>query len=162
MKLLPSRNGVRDFPYPRSSSSARHPRTSPPSQLQIGCSCVNAPWTPYTHSVTGEKRSRILESLTGEGLIYEGNTLIARARFSLTVTRERQGSGLPWGQPSPARLTDIRGVITIISGQRRLVDGSTLLLQLIDGRHWEFIVQSGNYISGEYVAIGTGRQNITS
>ncbi len=103
-----------------------------------------------------------MESLTGEGLIYEGNTLIAKARFTLTITRERHGPASPWEGQAPARLTDIRGVITILSGQRRLVDGSTLVLQLIDGRHWEFIVQSGNYISGEYVAIGTGRQNIAS
>lgn len=94
------------------------------------------------------------------GHIYEGERLIAKVRFSLTVTRERGSSGASSGTEDPPRLKDIRGVITILAGERHLVEGSTLALQLGDGSQWEFIVQSGNFISGEYVAVGTGRQNI--
>jgi len=95
-----------------------------------------------------EKRSRRLESLTGIGDVYEDDRPIARVRFSLTITQ-----GLPG-------LKDIRGVITILDGDRHLVDGRTLVLQLRDGRRWEFFTLSGNFISGEYVVVGTGRQDI--
>ena len=111
-------------------------------------------------AVPSEKRSRTLETLTGMGHIYEGDGLIAKVRFSLTVTRERNSSGPSSGTEQPPHLKDIRGVITILAGERHLVDGSTYLLELNDGRQWEFIAHSGNFISGEYVAIGTGKQNI--
>ena len=95
-----------------------------------------------------ERRSRTLESLTGTGIVYEGDRQIAQVRFSLSVTREF------------SHLKDIRGVITILNGERHLVEGSTLVLRLSDGHQWEFVTQSGNFISGEYVVIGTGRQDI--
>ena len=104
-----------------------------------------------------EKRSRLLETLTGTGLVCNGETPLARVRFSLTVTREINSPGTPSSRPP---LRDIRGVITILTGERHLRSGSTLLLRLADGRQWEFVVQNGNFISGEYVAVGTGRQDI--
>jgi hypothetical protein len=107
-----------------------------------------------------EKRSRTLQTLTGIGNVYQGVNLIAKVRFSLTITREIMNSRSPSGTHEPPRLKDIRGVITILAGERHLVDGSTLVLQLSDGSQWEFTTQSGNFISGEYVAIGTGRQDI--
>lgn len=107
-----------------------------------------------------EKRSRTLQILTGTGNVCQGDNPIAKVRFSLTVTREMMNSGSSSGTHQQSRLTDIRGVITILAGERHLVDGSTLVLRLSDGSQWEFITQSGNFISGEYVAIGTGRQDI--
>lgn len=115
--------------------------------------CNQAPGCSTLVAVPSEKRSRTLETLTGTGHVYEGDRLISKVRFSLTVTRQMDGSG-------PAHLKDIRGVITILAGERHLAGGSTLVLRLADGSQWEFIAQSGNFISGEYVAIGTGRQNI--
>ena len=94
------------------------------------------------------------------GDVYNGDGLLARVRFSLTVTRQSNHSGPSSGAEEPPHLQDIRGVITILAGERHLVEGSTLLLQLGDGRQWEFVVQSGNFISGEYVAVGTGKQDI--
>ncbi len=94
------------------------------------------------------------------GDIYGGDGIIAKVRFSLNITRQRNGSRSSSGTEEPPHLKDIRGVITILAGDRHLVEGSTLVLQLADGSQWEFVVQSGNFISGEYVAIGTGRQDI--
>ncbi len=107
-----------------------------------------------------EKRTRLLESLTGTGLVCDGDAPIAKVRFSLTITRERSNAGSSSGDQEPPRLKDIRGVITILAGERHLVSGSRLVLSFSDGHQWEFTVQSGNFISGEYVAIGTGRQDI--
>jgi hypothetical protein len=122
------------------------------SRAAVGCSTLVA--------VPSEKRSRTLETLTGIGQVHEGDRLIAQVRFSLTVTRERNNSGASSGAKDRPHLKDIRGVITILAGERHLAEGSTLVLQLADGSEWEFITQSGNFISGEYVAVGTGRQNI--
>jgi hypothetical protein len=104
-----------------------------------------------------EKRSRLLETLAGTGIVYEGERRLASVRFSLTVTREINLPGSSSGRPP---LRDIRGIVTILSGERHLRSGSTLVLRLADGRQWEFVVQNGNFISGEYVAVGTGRQDI--
>lgn len=104
-----------------------------------------------------EKRSRLLETLAGTGLIYEGERQVASVRFSLTITREIGPTGGASGRPL---LRDIRGILTILAGERHLRSGSTLVLRLADGRQWEFVVHNGNFISGEYVALGTGRQDI--
>jgi hypothetical protein len=95
-----------------------------------------------------DRRSRALGSLKGEGFVYNGDQQVAKVRFSLTVTEGEHG------------VIDIRGVMTILDGQRRLAEGSILVLQFSNGRHWEFSARSGNFITGEYLVVGTGRQDI--
>jgi hypothetical protein len=95
-----------------------------------------------------ERRARRFGTLTGIGYVYEGDMQVAKVRFALTVSQGRD------------HVKDIRGVITVLQGIRRLVQGSTLILQLGDGQRWEFTPTTGNFISGEYLVVGTGRLDI--
>ncbi len=95
-----------------------------------------------------DRRSRSLGTLAGVGYVYAGDKLVAKVRFSLTVTQGVHGQ------------KDIRGVINILHGERHVVEGSTLVLELGDGHRWEFFPETGNFISGEYLVVGTGRQDI--
>jgi hypothetical protein len=113
--------------------------------------------------MSNEKRLRTLGKLTGVGIVYKDDQQIARVRYSLRVTQQiiilKSDSGI---QEIPG-LKDIKGVLTVLAGERRLANRSTMVLQLSDGHLWEFIAESGNFISGEYAVVGTGRQDfITS
>ena len=104
------------------------------------------------------KRSRTLESLTGLGDVYRDDKQIAKVRYTIKVKQEiiisRSNSG---AQELPG-LQDIRGTINVVSGESNLIDGTVLVLQLEDGRRWQFFATSGNPISGGYVVVNVSGQ----
>jgi len=93
-----------------------------------------------------------LESPNGIGTVYKDNRTIATVYYSLQVEQEiivSKSFTHTEEIPGQKRIT---GQITVDEGERDLMDGSVLVLQLADGRRWHFVTISGNPISGKYRA----------
>ena len=90
------------------------------------------------------KRQRILESPCGIGRVFKNGLPVAEVQYRLVVAQEFQGM-----EETPT-LMDILGRVTVIEGARNFTDGSTLTLELEDGRQCRFIPQHGNPSTGAY------------
>jgi hypothetical protein len=89
---------------------------------------------------------RTLATLRGNGKIYAGSKVLSDVRYTLTV---QQGIVQAGSQPS-ANVTDIKGTLVIVEGERSLKRGSRLSLQMEDGRTADFAISSGGAEDGLY------------
>lgn len=91
-----------------------------------------------------------LERPNGIGTVYKDDKAIATVYYSLRVEQEIILSKSLTHTEEVTGQKRITGQITVDKGERDLIDGSVLTLQLADGRRWGFIATSGNPISGTY------------
>ena len=101
-------------------------------------------------------KSRNRETLLGTGKIYKGKTNIATALYSLRINRDFVVDDSNPGSGGASGLKDYTCQISVLDGERDLFDEGLLVLQLMDGRRWKFVVASGDIFSGNYKAISSG------
>jgi hypothetical protein len=89
---------------------------------------------------------RTLQTLRGTGKVFAGSQFLSDVRYTLTV---QQGIVQAGSQPS-ANVTDIKGTLVIVEGERSFKRGSRLSLQMEDGRTAEFVAISGGAADGLY------------
>lgn len=83
---------------------------------------------------------RTLQTLRGDGKVFSGGKFLADVRYTLAV---QQGIVQAGRQPSAA-VTDIKGTLVIVDGERTLKHGARLSLQMAEGRSADFVVKSGS------------------
>ena len=89
---------------------------------------------------------RTLQTLRGNGKVLAGGKVLSDVRYTLTV---QQGIVQAGSQPT-ANVTDIKGTLVIVAGERQLTRGAKLSLQMEDGRTAEFVTNTGNPEDGLY------------
>jgi len=86
------------------------------------------------------KKRQIVGRPSGIGKIFEGETEIASASYLLDVSEAVETPGL----------REVRGRIKVLDGQTDLRIGK-FILELTDGRRWEFLTTKGDAATGSYV-----------
>jgi hypothetical protein len=89
---------------------------------------------------------RTLQTLRGAGKVYAGSKFLSDVRYTLTV---QQGIVQAGSQPS-ANVTDIKGTLVIVDGERSLKRGARLSLHMEAGRTADFVTASGSAEDGLY------------
>ena len=85
------------------------------------------------------KRRQIVERPSGIGKIFKGETEIASGSYLLDVGEAVETPGL----------REVRGRIKVLDGQTDL-RGGKFILELTDGRRWEFLTTKGDAATGSY------------
>ena len=85
------------------------------------------------------KRRQIVERPSGIGKIFKGETEIASASYLLDVG---EAVGIPG-------VREVRGRIKVLGGETDL-RGVKFILELTDGRRWEFLTTKGDAATGNY------------
>jgi hypothetical protein len=109
-----------------------------------------------------ERKKRIIESLTGTGNVYKDNEVISDVQYRLQITQEFIISRSHSSTEELPGLKEISGQIDVISGERDLMDGNMMTLQLKDGRKWKFFAPRGDFISGSYQVVSASGDGIIS
>lgn len=109
-----------------------------------------------------KKKFKTLETPSGIGEIYRDDMEIAKARYKLNVRQSFIVVSTHDGEEEIPSLKEITGKISVIDGERNLIDGSVLTLHLADGRKWQFFANRGDPISGSYSAVNTSGEGLTS
>lgn len=89
---------------------------------------------------------RTLQTLRGDGKVYAGSKFMADVRYTLAVQQAIVQAGR---QPSAA-VTDIKGTLVVVDGERAFKHGARLSLQMAEGRTADFVVRSGNATDALY------------
>lgn len=89
---------------------------------------------------------RTLQTLRGHGKVLAGGKVLSDVRYTLTV---QQGIVQAGSQPT-ANVTDIKGMLVIVAGERKLKRGAKLALQMEDGRTADFVASTGDADEGLY------------
>lgn len=96
------------------------------------------------------KRSQITERPAGMGKVFKGETAVASVRYAIVVVQQiiiaRSMVGTVDEIPG---LQDVTGRLTVLDGEPDLMDGN-FILELSDGRRWEFLARSGDPVSRVY------------
>lgn len=91
---------------------------------------------------------RIIERLTGRGVIEGGGVIICDVDYEIVVSKVITGN------------SESRGRLRVLEGKRDLIKND-LELRLEDGRKWKFIVTNGNPVSALYLVVQAGNDNLT-
>jgi hypothetical protein len=102
------------------------------------------------------KKRRNRETLIGTGKIYKEEKKIATALYSLRVNQDFIVDDSTPGSSDIPGSKEYTCQISIIDGEHNLFDDGVLILQLMDGRRWQFMVSSGDIFSGNYKAVTSG------
>jgi hypothetical protein len=106
------------------------------------------------------KRLRTLETPTGKGKVVKDGVPIADVTYTLLVKQEYLISKSLTGEEELPGQKEISGQIRVIAGERDLMDGSILTLQLADDRQWQFFARSGDPVSGQYSAVNVNPEGL--
>jgi hypothetical protein len=98
-----------------------------------------------------DMKLKLLEDSDGLGMVLKEGKPIADVFYSLRI---EQRYALRDEHEIPASKT-ITAQITVIDGERNLLDGSILTLQLGDGRQWHFSARRGDLVAATYQAANT-------
>ena len=98
-----------------------------------------------------KRRNR--ETLIGTGKIYKEEKKIATALYSLRANQDFIVDDPTPGSSEIPGSIEYTCQISIIDGEHDLFDDGVLILHLMDGRRWQFIVTSGDISSGNYKAV---------
>lgn len=98
------------------------------------------------------RKSKILERLTGKGEIVNGEDIIARVYYDLTVTQLFVSIDTPISSELVADRTTISGRLRALEGFLIFQDTSPKTLRLNDGRIMEFVITAGDPINGYRIA----------
>jgi hypothetical protein len=93
-----------------------------------------------TQNKSTRQAARTLQTLRGIGKVYAGNQFLCEVRYSVTV---HQGIVYAGSQPR-AGVTDIKGTLVIIDGERQWKKGTKLSLRMEDGRTADCVTTTGN------------------
>ena len=85
------------------------------------------------------KKRQIVERPSGIGKIFKGDAEIASASYLLDVGEAIETPGL----------REVRGRIKVLGGETDLRVGK-FILELTDGRRWEFLTTKGAAATGSY------------
>ena len=104
------------------------------------------------------QRRQIVERPSGIGKIFKDETEIAKATYLLDVglTINISRTGLAKTIETPG-VRDVRGRIHVLGGQIDLRDGK-FILELTDGRRWEFFATEGDPVNGTYSVVRGGER----
>ncbi len=91
--------------------------------------------------------AKIATRLWDRGKVYKGDEYIASVVYALEITQEIVDG---------VEQQDTTGQIRVVEGKRNLGEEGTLIMQLSDGRIWEFLV-SMNMGSSVYKVLGASR-----
>ncbi len=102
------------------------------------------------------QRRQIVERPSGIGKIFKDETEIAKATYLLDVgqTINISRRGLTGTIETPG-VRDVRGRIHVLGGQIDL-RGEKFILELTDGRRWEFFATKGDPDTGTYSIVRGG------
>jgi hypothetical protein len=89
---------------------------------------------------------RTLQTLRGDGKVFAGGKFLSDVRYTLTV---QQGIVQAGSQPT-AGVTDIKGTLVVVEGERNWKMGAKLSLEMAEGRKADFVPRSGSAADGLY------------
>ena len=101
------------------------------------------------------KGLKTLQRLSGIGKVHISleEDPIATVDYILLVQQEfLSGRAIDGGEEIPG-IISISGKITVIAGERMLIDGQLMILVLEDGRTWSFFAKRGGPVSGNYQVV---------
>jgi hypothetical protein len=103
------------------------------------------------------QKSREIETPTGRGKVFSGDTEVATVHYFIRIT---QAIIVSDGEELPGR-QQISGKINVVDGDRNIEIGKHLSLKLSDGRTWQFWAKSGNPISASYQCVNVSGKGMT-
>jgi hypothetical protein len=106
------------------------------------------------------KKSKIVETLSGTGKVYKDDKAIANVRYKLQIRQQFILTTSSSGEEEIPGLREITGQISVIEGERNLVNRKVLTLHLVDGRTWQFYAVSGDPITGMYSAVNASGEGL--
>ena len=110
------------------------------------------------------RRMHLLETPTGTGKVYKKEDWLAEARYSLTVEQEILVIESESGTEEVPGLISTHGRIEILSGERDLLvtNHGPYVLQLGNGRTWDFQVAPWDPKSGTYQVVDASARSLES
>jgi len=94
------------------------------------------------------KKRQVVERPSGTGKIFKNNLVIATATYLLDVVQTTR-SKLP-------DMREVRGKLKVVDGKADLREG-IFILELTDGRRWEFFATKGDPETGSYTVVRGGK-----
>ncbi len=94
------------------------------------------------------KRRQIVERPSGTGKIFKDEQVIAKAVYLLDVFQAPIIAGTP---------PDVGGQINLVGEQKPDLRDGKYILELTDGRRWEFYTARGNLATGNYTVVMRGK-----
>ena len=101
------------------------------------------------------QRRQIIERPSGIGKIFKDDREIARATYLLDVSQTITTSRTFSETTETPGLREVRGRVKVVDGQTDLGDGK-FVLELTDGRRWEFFATKGDPVTGSYTVVMGG------
>ena len=95
------------------------------------------------------KRRQIVERPSGIGKIFKDEQEIATASYLLDVGQTINSSRTGTATIETPGVRDVGGRIKVLDGQTDL-KGGKFILELTDGRRWEFLTTKGDAATGSY------------
>jgi len=101
------------------------------------------------------KKRQVVERPSGTGKIFKNNREIGTATYLLDVVQTIRPKR-PYGDSNEVPgLREVRGQLKVADGQVDLREG-IFILELTDGRRWEFFATNGDPVTGNYTVVRGG------
>jgi hypothetical protein len=103
-----------------------------------------------------EKEIKQIDKIIGKGVVFDGENELSKVEYSLDIFQEFIIMRSNEGVTKTPSYKQIRGFLQVIDGERNLIGGEILILQLDDGRKLDFFAKSGNPVTMSYEIVVSG------
>jgi hypothetical protein len=103
-----------------------------------------------------ERKRRVLETVTGLGVVLQGDVQVAEVIYSLQVTQDETITRTFSGPVVTQGRRNITGHVSVIDGEDDLIDLDSLVLHLEDGRKVRFFAKRGDPLAGKWMIQTSG------
>jgi hypothetical protein len=103
-----------------------------------------------------ERKRRVVETVTGLGIVFQGDVQVAEVVYSLQVTQDETITKTSSRPVVMQGRRNVTGHVCVIDGEDNLIDLDSLVLQLEDGRRIRFFAKRGDPLAGKWMIQTSG------